>query len=382
MPAEAASMESDRPEPHVNDSTSGTQPEGSTPEVAPPVPTDPAALVQRLIEAGEWPDPSLFEQIAAAGESAVGPLLDFMRTYPDPNDFDREIVLYNGTWILGAIRSPTAIPVLAEIVRRYPEDSGELAAEVLGDLGAVAFEPLLEVLRDPGMKGYPRAHVIEAAKRAADPTLKARLAEALRPLLAAAIEQVREEVKKQAAESEDDEDRVDRDEKDIAHSPAEMVSPAERERAYASSSPEMHPSEEVAFLISDLADLADPEARDLIKTAFREDLVDEWIVDEKSVEESYRKGGERIRPSRDWLELYRERYREHLEDLKRPRPARGPHDDLPRTAGYREMAYEPPPLQPPETIRNTGPKLGRNDPCWCGSGKKYKKCHWGKDGRE
>ena len=21
------------------------------------------------------------------------------------------------------------------------------------------------------------------------------------------------------------------------------------------------------------------------------------------------------------------------------------------------------------------PKVGRNDPCWCGSGKKYKKCH-------
>jgi preprotein translocase subunit SecA len=24
---------------------------------------------------------------------------------------------------------------------------------------------------------------------------------------------------------------------------------------------------------------------------------------------------------------------------------------------------------------STGPKLGRNDPCWCGSGKKYKRCH-------
>jgi len=23
----------------------------------------------------------------------------------------------------------------------------------------------------------------------------------------------------------------------------------------------------------------------------------------------------------------------------------------------------------------TGPKLGRNDPCFCGSGLKYKKCH-------
>ncbi len=27
----------------------------------------------------------------------------------------------------------------------------------------------------------------------------------------------------------------------------------------------------------------------------------------------------------------------------------------------------------------TGPKLGRNDPCWCGSGKKYKHCHWKSD---
>ena len=25
------------------------------------------------------------------------------------------------------------------------------------------------------------------------------------------------------------------------------------------------------------------------------------------------------------------------------------------------------------------PKIGRNEPCWCGSGKKYKKCHWSAD---
>jgi hypothetical protein len=23
----------------------------------------------------------------------------------------------------------------------------------------------------------------------------------------------------------------------------------------------------------------------------------------------------------------------------------------------------------------TGERIGRNDPCWCGSGKKYKRCH-------
>jgi preprotein translocase subunit SecA len=28
-----------------------------------------------------------------------------------------------------------------------------------------------------------------------------------------------------------------------------------------------------------------------------------------------------------------------------------------------------------KTVHREGPKVGRNDPCPCGSGKKYKKCH-------
>ena len=31
------------------------------------------------------------------------------------------------------------------------------------------------------------------------------------------------------------------------------------------------------------------------------------------------------------------------------------------------------------TVRRERPKIGRNDPCWCGSGKKYKKCHMASD---
>jgi len=30
---------------------------------------------------------------------------------------------------------------------------------------------------------------------------------------------------------------------------------------------------------------------------------------------------------------------------------------------------------PPEPFRRSTPKIGRNDPCHCGSGKKFKKCH-------
>ncbi len=33
----------------------------------------------------------------------------------------------------------------------------------------------------------------------------------------------------------------------------------------------------------------------------------------------------------------------------------------------------------PVTVRRDRPKIGRNDPCWCGSGKKYKKCHYRED---
>jgi SEC-C motif len=30
-------------------------------------------------------------------------------------------------------------------------------------------------------------------------------------------------------------------------------------------------------------------------------------------------------------------------------------------------------------MKKINKKIGRNDPCWCGSGKKYKKCHYGRD---
>ena len=37
---------------------------------------------------------------------------------------------------------------------------------------------------------------------------------------------------------------------------------------------------------------------------------------------------------------------------------------------------EPPPSgDKPVTYVKTGPDIGRNDPCHCGSGKKFKKCH-------
>ncbi|NIA06398.1 MAG: preprotein translocase subunit SecA [Actinobacteria bacterium] len=46
--------------------------------------------------------------------------------------------------------------------------------------------------------------------------------------------------------------------------------------------------------------------------------------------------------------------------------------DYSQEAGPQAQAAEPPPVA--KTIRKETPKVGRNDPCPCGSGKKYKKC--------
>jgi preprotein translocase subunit SecA len=47
-------------------------------------------------------------------------------------------------------------------------------------------------------------------------------------------------------------------------------------------------------------------------------------------------------------------------------------------------ATEPPPPEPQchreptgTVVKSENEKLGRNDPCWCGSGKKFKNCHGG-----
>ncbi|MBK7367474.1 MAG: preprotein translocase subunit SecA [Candidatus Eisenbacteria bacterium] len=39
----------------------------------------------------------------------------------------------------------------------------------------------------------------------------------------------------------------------------------------------------------------------------------------------------------------------------------------------------PQPQRPVQPVVRSGPRVGRNDPCWCGSGKKYKKCHMAAD---
>jgi preprotein translocase subunit SecA len=46
-------------------------------------------------------------------------------------------------------------------------------------------------------------------------------------------------------------------------------------------------------------------------------------------------------------------------------------DGAPAPAGGNGVSSE----NPATVVKSDRDKVGRNDPCWCGSGKKYKKCH-------
>ena len=58
-----------------------------------------------------------------------------------------------------------------------------------------------------------------------------------------------------------------------------------------------------------------------------------------------------------------------------PPPPGAPEAPGGTARGGQGRGAPPPPPPKPVTVRNEGPKVGRNDPCPCGSGQKYKKCH-------
>ena len=81
------------------------------------------------------------------------------------------------------------------------------------------------------------------------------------------------------------------------------------------------------------------------------------------------------------------RRQEEIEDLERQRrealerekaASQSVHEDAVAAAQQTAEGEEPAPESgedQTQPIRREGPKVGRNDPCPCGSGKKYKQCH-------
>ena len=370
LTGETIRMNPEKPEsdvPAAELTETGSDPRDSA--AADPSSSDPTALVAQMVAAGEWPEPELIEAIARAGESAVEPLIEVLRT--NPRGWPEEAPLAFALGLLSVIRSPASIPELIEVIKRYGGDSGQEAAEALGRFGAIAFEPVLEVCRNPEVTGQSRIHACCAAVYTAgdDPSRRARLADVLRPMLADAIDRFRLASRARAAGERSEVDQ-ESDPNPIEAGSAD-VREAEREN-------DLDRYGEIFYLVSDLSALADPKARNLIKTAFDEDMVERDFLNEKIVDSRYRQGGDTAQLVPDWLEDYRESYQVHTGRFNRTAIAPSTWEPIHPDRSAEPAELSPLPVEP---IRNKAPDRGRNDPCWCGSGKKYKKCHLGKDVR-
>ncbi|HYT93726.1 MAG TPA: SEC-C domain-containing protein [Gemmataceae bacterium] len=316
------------------------------------------ALVQQMVDAGEWANPRLLDEILAEGKDAVEPLLKIVRQHP--HGWPQEAPLLRALSLLAILHPPEAISPLLGLFREY-DDEGmfELLAEALVGFGAELVEPALAVVQDFTLSYHARAQAAMAAAHAVQGNAEWRpaVAAVLRELLAECLALVGEA----RANSEDGEDNEDREEDYFDN---------EDDLGYQLMDP-------VTDLVWELADLADVQGRDLIKDAFEAQLVDPEVIDEATVDEHY---GEHPPPPEPFdphalLTEYRAQYRDY--EAEQRRATRG---------GRRATAApSPPPLsESPEPFGPSQPfykteKPGRNDPCWCGSGKKYKKCHMQQD---
>jgi hypothetical protein len=130
-------------------------------------------------------------------------------------------------------------------------------------------------------------------------------------------------------------------------------------------------------LVCAVADLPAPELLEEVREAYGDGLVDSSVADLEGIERDLVAG----KPSS------RERYSIVTDAIKEMEPWSSFHPEyskpewLPEAQAPLPPAPGRPPAPSPESyvaaqpfIRE--PKIGRNDPCPCGSGKKYKKCCW------
>src|SRR4051794_11947084 len=74
-------------------------------------------LVDRMVAAGEWPDPALLEPILARGEESVGPLIEVARQ--DRHGWPDEAPVCHAIGLLGDLKARAALPALCDALRRY-----------------------------------------------------------------------------------------------------------------------------------------------------------------------------------------------------------------------------------------------------------------------
>jgi hypothetical protein len=134
------------------------------------------------------------------------------------------------------------------------------------------------------------------------------------------------------------------------------------------------------LLVSELIDLKATESAGVIEQAFASGRVDEMMAgdwEDVQIELGFKQRRERPRKPNEFTEMGR-RFRTALgippiDELAGPGETGEPFD-LDDAYAFEQPARPPLPIYEKPVPVRVAPKVGRNEPCPCGSGKKFKKC--------
>ena len=281
-------------------------------------------LIEQLRQAGPEPTQELLAAITSLGAEAVPALIALVS---DPAAYDvieaEEDVSgwapYPAVTILGELHPAEALEPLLDLIRwdGYDFLTG-VVPEALARYGAAALDPLASILGDGNLTVWTRIRASSALEKTAHlfPELRDQIVATLTAQL--------------------DTDEPDNQDLDTVRT----------------------------FLIGDLVELQATESIPSIIRAFESTRIDPFVIDwsdvcmKLNVSPDVAPHLDRIAPRRGSL------IGDHLWSQ-----ALTPHGQpvAPVTTAHSGGVLEP--------YRRETRKVGRNDPCPCGSGKKYKKCH-------
>lgn len=350
-------------------------------------------LFERLIQAMPWPKPELLQEIAARGDEALPILKDRLNRLTEfLKDQDKiedeqynEVFFYCG--LLDMIYVSEGVEPLVSVIRTLASKHGgelydffDTVFLSLERFGGDVADSFMEIARDETLLPSVRSSAMEYAFScvADDPVLQTRvIAECMN-----------------------------------------LLEPVLTRGTMAG----LHPPLRLFYskLTSSLASTASPLAREVLNTLVKMEGFIHSSINQEELDRFYEMGptfGDEDEDEDEdgseqeatWITEYREQYRDYDRPFRRqsiwtpllsaivdrqhrldryevgnvPIADASPPSAAKIAPSTRPAAF-PAPLAPPmpnpsftplKPFRNTTPQRGRNEKCWCGSGKKYKNCH-------
>jgi uncharacterized protein YecA (UPF0149 family) len=279
-------------------------------------------LLDALEHAGRGPDPDLIRACLERREEITPALLEMLAegpkyVYTDEEELPNLYQDIHAGHLLLAFGEPAALPVFARAFRdrdrEYLLDWFE--SEIPDAYGAAAVPMLLDLLQDTDAYTYLRAAATEMLAYIVQdhPEQREQIVAALRALLPS----------------------LDAD----GNSPSDLEF-----------------DEMWTWVATALADLKDEDSLPLVRALYRADMIDQEAVGNEQQYMAYFHRAARKPPRFDILKVYERLHREVVREAKR-RAREAKREQTVRPAQARSQ-----------------PKIGRNEPCPCGSGRKYKHC--------